>query len=830
MSIHPGLFSCGLLFLSIATMPPRLYSQTASESPRASTPVSAKDINKSNEKAVEKKATKHRTPPGSCYNTDGPIQSLDFLPDPDDPDEPATGRTRISPDYFVIEYNATTRQTWWRDYQHVYDPGYRDYNIHPVKRNGSFLPIVYTREKIAVHVCNLRFNDQLTVTTSPIGVPEGGADIRGATATTPLPSLASTLDALQNATVTGTAVPESGLGFGQTGIVTLSVVPGVAPGVLSPQNGSPVYTDAVITASGKQLAELLFAVRKNADDLVRSIAEVQRQGDEHHGLPGSIAAINKAIGRVDNQVESDTRKLKPYFSLPEGTALSPEAMEAASNLPAFDADMTAVQTLAGQLTILSGSLSAQGFGTRAVNLQNSYAGFSGVLDLITLGRNQRNCQSTVEVPPAPKPAPAMSTDALKAMSPEKLAQLSVEELKDLTTAQVQAINGLQLTKLSRGQLDALAAPRPVAKPADPRHDQPTCGAFELDKYNEFYKSYTDELIALKVTDPDNFEQDTGAEIQRVFETLRGLRRELEGIDQGTGKIFEQMNAWHRLSSVEQTDLLTPPNNNTLLRVSIVVQPGYTPFTLTNNPAPTAPTAPVTASTASASTNTPAHTVKTVVVEVHRLANFNLAGGVMVIHVPTSTYSVVTGTPATPASGNPALYNGTCNGQTVTLNGVPSTSGGGSAGGGSTGTSTPTYTAPSYTCIVTTQKTDWQVAGMAGITWYPAGRDYFPRRKGYTNYPRNFIPGVLVASSVTSLGSGFGGLSFEPLSGINFFAGVASANRNVLPAGVLPNGAQAAGYVLPSVTQVHVGFSAGIAFDLSVFTQLFSKSTPAGGLP
>jgi hypothetical protein len=505
-------------------------------------------------------------------------------------------------------------------------------------------------------------------------------------------------------------------------------------------------------------------------------------------------------------------------------------MEAASNLPAFDADMTAVQTLAGQLTILSGSLSAQGFGTRAVNLQNSYAGFSGVLDLITLGRNQRNCQSTVEVPPAPKPAPAMSTDALKAMSPEKLAQLSVEELKDLTTAQVQAINGLQLTKLSRGQLDALAAPRPVAKPADPRHDQPTCGAFELDKYNEFYKSYTDELIALKVTDPDNFEQDTGAEIQRVFETLRGLRRELEGIDQGTGKIFEQMNAWHRLSSVEQTDLLTPPNNNTLLRVSIVVQPGYTPFTLTNNPAPTAPTAPVTASTASASTNTPAHTVKTVVVEVHRLANFNLAGGVMVIHVPTSTYSVVTGTPATPASGNPALYNGTCNGQTVTLNGVPSTSGGGSAGGGSTGTSTPTYTAPSYTCIVTTQKTDWQVAGMAGITWYPAGRDYFPRRKGYTNYPRNFIPGVLVASSVTSLGSGFGGLSFEPLSGINFFAGVASANRNVLPAGVLPNGAQAAGYVLPSVTQVHVGFSAGIAFDLSVFTQLFSKSTPAGGLP
>jgi len=60
--------------------------------------------------------------------------------------------------------------------------------------------------------------------------------------------------------------------------------------------------------------------------------------------------------------------------------------------------------------------------------------------------------------------------------------------------------------------------------------------------------------------------------------------------------------------------------------------------------------------------------------------------------------------------------------------------------------------------------------MAGIIWYPVGRDYFPRRMGYSNYPRNYIPGVLIATSVTSLGSAFGGGTFEPLNAIAFFCG------------------------------------------------------------
>jgi len=312
----------------------------------------------------------------------------------------------------------------------------------------------------------------------------------------------------------------------------------------------------------------------------------------------------------------------------------------------------------------------------------------------------------------------------------------------------------------------------------------------------------------------------------MFDELDDLKKQLGQIDIRTQTMFEMLNNWYNVSAVEQTDLITPVSSNALMHISIAVQRGYTPFTLTDNPSATTPVSPA-ASATSNSTGAPAHTVKTILIEVHRIANFNLAAGVMTIHVPTSSYSVVqSAAPATVSATNPAIYNGSCNGTPVTLSGVPTTTT--PTGGGAPIT---TYTAPTFSCVTMTQQTDWQVAGMAGLSWYPWGRDYFPRRKGYTNYARNYIPSVLVASSITSFGSAFGGLNFEPFSGIDFFGGIASANRNVLPTGVTPNSAVATGYTLPSTTQVHVGFSAGIAFDFGVFTQLFSKTTnPVGGLP
>jgi hypothetical protein len=747
-------------------------------------------------------------------------------------------RTEIQGDYLVIEYNAQSHDSFWYDYHHFHDPGGRDEIANKISRNASFLPVVYSREKIAVHVCNLHFTDQVSVATNPLTVPEGGADIRGTTPATPLPALTNTLDTLQVESPSGLTVLRSGVGFGTTSPVGTLTVSGVAPGSVSLGSGTPIYTSAQITVSGAQLAQLLYAFRQNADDLVESIQQTETS-PSNRTLPGSLDAINKVLATLETKVTNDTASVSSYFHgsspLPPDSKASASEKDAynkfvvaAGNYGAFDEDVTAAQNLSAELTTLAGSLSAQGYGARAVTLQNNYEVFDGVMDFINLGLLQKNCSSVAAAaaPPAAK-APGLTALQVSQLTKSNLAELTNSELEAFSTAQIQSLTETQLSELNANQLRAVMKPRTDAPPSQPYSpDPPACSAFEKGKFEGFHNSYVQELSKLGESNSDQFETDTRASRQRMFDELEALKAQLGQIDIHTQAVFEKLNNWYDLSAVEQTDLLTPVSNNALMHISIAVQRGYTPFTLTDNPSATAP-APSAAPSSSSSAGAPAHTVKTVLIEVHRLANFNLAGGVMTIHVPTNSYSVVTSaTPATVSPSNPAIYNGSCNGKSVALGGVPTTTT--PTGGGAPIT---TYTAPTFSCITMTQQTDWQVAGMVGLSWYPWGRDYFPRRKGYTNYARNYAPSVLVASSITSFGSAFGGLNVEPFSGIDLFAGIASANRNVLPTGVAPNSAVATGYALPSTTQVHVGFSAGIAFDFGVFTQLFSKTTnPAGGLP
>lgn len=744
-------------------------------------------------------------------------------------------RTKIQGDYLVIEYNAQSHDSFWYDYHHFHDPGSRDETANDIFRNASFLPVVYSREKIAVHVCNLHFNDQVSVATNPLAVPEGGADIRGVTPTTALPSLTGTLDTLQVASATGLTVPLSGVGFGITSPVGTLTVAGVVPGTVSPSSGSPTYTSAQITVSGVQLAQLLYAFRKNADDLDESIQQTEETPSDRI-LPGSLDAILNVLDDIETKVKNDTAAVSGYFHklpppTPDNKAYSTDItyqnyVQAASNYGAFDEDVTAAQNLAAELTTLSSSLSAQGFGARAVTLQNNYEVLEGIMDFIDLGLDQRNCAPAAAAPP-PVNSPALTASQISQLTNTEIATLKASELEAFTTAQVQALTKTQLAELSKGQLQAVMKPRmDTPQSQAPSSYPPQCSAYEKGKYEAFHDSYVQELANLGETDPKKFEADARASRRRMFDDLAELKNQLGRVDIRAQAIFETLNNWYDVSAVEQTDLITPASSNALMHISIAVQRGYTPFTLAANPT-AATTAPAAVAPSSSSTGTPAHTVKTVLIEVHRLANFNLAGGVMTIHVPTSSYSVVpSATPATASVTNPAIYNGSCNGNPVTLNGVPTTTA--PSGGGAPVT---TYTAPTYSCITVTQQTDWQVAGMVGLSWYPWGRDYFPRRKGYTNFGRNYYPSVLVASSITSFGSAFGGLNFEPFSGIDLFGGIASANRNVLPTGVAPNSAVAVGYTLPATTQVHVGFSAGIAFDFGVFTQLFSKTAnPAGGLP
>jgi hypothetical protein len=756
------------------------------------------------------------------------------------PTDPGTEyRPGVASDYLVIEYNAGSLQTFWYDYHNHFS----SHNFIP--QNGSFLPVVYTKEKIAVHVCNLHFTDQLTVTTSPFAVPEGGADIRGVSApVTPLATLSSALDVLQSQTTTGSAAPESGLGFGAPAAVSLAAVTGITPGTLSfsYDKSDPTkvkitntYTAATVTVSGKQVALLMHTLKRSVDAMRRNIDNIWNPADIRYPLnvaspqgppPGSVHYLFNEAEALEHNIEE-------------------RAMTAPNNPAGFDESLTQVQNYSSELSALASQLSTQGFGAGASTLQNNYATLRGILDFVAQGTHPTTCIPVAREAGAPDAAaPKKLTPAeIAALTPDKIATLTDEQYGSLTNADiVKKSKTKDMKNAWQERRDKYDSDMQINM-TDP--DLPHCSQFEAQKFAEFNNAYQAELNELAATDHTTFSDgppvdvegfNVGVEGSRInlFNSLRELREALQSLDGETGSIFTAMNEWYKISRVEETDLIAPSTSNALMRISIIVQRGYTPFTLASSPTPAggaaistaapAPSSSASASAPAASTSTPAHAVKTILVEVHRVANFNLAGGAVLIHVPNTSYSIEPSlTPSTGVTNTTTgvtTYTGTCNGQTVNVPFPP--------GAPTSGSTTPTP--PTYSCIVPTQQSEWQVAGMVGITWYPWGRDYFPRHSGFSNPARNFLPSLLMATSVTSLGNAVGAVNWEPLSGIDIFAGIGSANKSALPSGFSPTTtAVPQGYALQTNTQLHAGFAIGVGFDLSVFTQLFGKSsssTPA----
>jgi hypothetical protein len=652
-------------------------------------------------------------------------------------------RHTVTGDYLLLEYNASEHLTAWTDYPQT------RYVTQAIGRNGSFLPVVYAKEKIAVHVCHLHFGDSLMMAVNPVGLPEGGADIRGATSNglpaNALPIVQAALDSLQSSGASGSNIQEGGLGYGTAAAFTPAATLGITPGSISTSSTTQTYTDATISVSAEQLAQAMHAFQRNAAATIAILQQLTQdnmrknmRGGQSRGLPGSPEALQAESERLFQDIQ-DTRMKDP------------------DDPAAFDEYVSRVQAFAGELINLNASLSASGLGARAVILQASYANIRGVLDVVNS---------------------IIRTD-------EGFTCLPIEE----TAA-----------------------------------DSLTCHHWELQAFRRYQRDYYDRLRTLNDTGsitPDD-----------VFDQLENLKEQLRTLDSNTGQVFRAMNTWYESSNAEQTDFVTPVAGNALERISIVVQRTFVPFTLTGQsslpislPLSPASGAAGPANTSGTAAITPPHTVKTILVEVHRRANFNLVGGVMLIHVPTHNYGLQAAltpnstTPVVPVTTPPTpqppfIAPATCGGVSSNL-----------SVSGASGTAT-------YYCVTTIQKTDWQVAGMSGVAWFPFGRDYFPHGSGLHVSPHDLWPSFLIATSITSIGNAVGAINMEPISGIDLFAGIGSAHRIDLPSSLsnpfttplYPN--STATPSLQTNTTVHAGFTAGIGLDLSVFIGLFSKTSSA----
>lgn len=735
-------------------------------------------------------------------------------------------RPPVAGDYIAIEYNAnqdptdpTHNLTSWTDYNH---------NIGQIiQPNGSFLPVVYTKEKIAVQVCGLHFTDVLTVTTSPNGVPEGGADIRGATAVTPPASLSGTLDMLQSGTPTGGTTTQPGLGLGAPAQLPSLSVSGITPGSLSEDQTPlkyPSYTPTAVTASGRQVVLLLYSVVRNAQELKRLIDRTfgkpytKTDGDagQTGNAPGSVNGVKYILNKILDQVKVDAQDR--------------------SNYVAFDQHLTDIQNTNAQISTLASALSSQAFASNALALLNNFSTLEGVLDLANLAETQDNCSGER---PTLHPEP-LTNDDLSKLSLENVGNLTLSQVLPLSDEQIKLIpdkvkdaEGRTVQDRVRSYRDALRA-LGLGEPLSAAGDKPLCSAFEKQRADDFWKSFgTQGPLLVAQTDPndrkcvgtrenfpteylngpEDFEHFAACTLRVLNEDLGDLRTSLGEIDLSTMQLYDRMNEWYFESSVEQTDLLPPLTSNAFARISIVVQRGFTPFTLANASGTftATTTTNVPAAASAANTSTPAHAVKTILVEVHRLANFNIEGGAMFIHIPTASYAIQAApSPAPPTSSGASTYTATC--------------------GPTTAPVTATVSTASYGCVVQTQQTDWQLAAMAGLVWFPWGHDYFPRRNGFANYGRNLLPSVLIATSVSTLGNSMIGVNWEPISGIDFSAGLGSAHRTVLPSGLMVNTPVASMTTLSTVTQEHAGFTFGFGIDLSVFTTIFGAKTGVASQP
>ena len=271
-------------------------------------------------------------------------------------------REQVAADYVVLFYDAKDHKTAWYDY--LQNRG----TLTPIARNGSFLPIVYTKEKVAVHVCGMHFGDSLTVSTNPVGVPEGGADFRGVAANT-APSLQSSADSLSGAGSTGGTVQPGNANFGTTPQTNPITITGITLATVTEKGG---YTEASINVSPQALAIATRAYRKNAQDLQKVATLLLHgniEGETMHPeepLPGSIDYLQREADGLKKELE----------------AIRNCHCDSFSSAALFDQYQTRVQSFIGELNGLNGNITNDALGPRAVTLEQNYMTIAGVRDKV----------------------------------------------------------------------------------------------------------------------------------------------------------------------------------------------------------------------------------------------------------------------------------------------------------------------------------------------------------------------------------------------------------------------------------------------------------------
>lgn len=664
--------------------------------------------------------------------------------------------------YDVLQYDASSGVSRWTGASvrwPLNDPTphsemLRDPGADPTASLGPIAVTAHTQDLVMVQVCHLRFDSTVNVSATTVSTGDRVIDIRGTTPTTAVATAATTNDALQTALSGATnsalaaTLPSATAppGFGANTVVTLG----------STKAGS--YTPASIAAAPQDFSRGIQAYRAESSAALREINQLcsdPLRGCNRNGVTTNYASATTAGSVLDvySRALSFRKEIETLY----------QQDNTLSNTGLFDKAKADAQQFAVVLAALDSKITAANLGAQLPVLATSYRAMAG--DLFTIREIELADRQLVGGGPAACPySPADTTT--------KQSQTSVKGTKtpEQDTQETVSSSAVQ----SKENL--------------------------LDGEYCYIQQYQRELVRLGL-------QLNGDEIQgaitpnELFGALSGLRDDLEAINQEVNAALAEINLWYSSSQAFFADVLTPMSSNTALRVGISAVETYVPFTLSFSSSSTSSSS---ASSGAVSGHFPSSTL----IEVERRVHFNVVGGVLAIHVPTSTFSLLesttagtVGTPIAPCGGNSTVTD---------------------------------MAMTNYYCPVTTSSSNWQIAGITALNWIPWGRNYYPRvlsreeeHVKYTN-PHTYrdMFGFMLGTSVTSLGTVFGGVDVEPWNGLDFYVGGASAHGQVLQSGA---GAASNIYTTstpPIDSTLHWGFAYGVGFDVSVLAQIFKGGSPS----
>src|ERR1035438_10494113 len=297
-------------------------------------------------------------------------------------------RPQAGADYFKLEYDVIGHQMRWFDYKHQGDPA----GIEVL--NGSLLPVVYSREKVLVHINCLHPTDTVSIITNDIALPEQGADIRGVTSpASTATALAPTLDSLGSASPAGTALGTPGFGFGPPPTLASGTTSLFTPG--SSKDGN-TYVDATINIAPEDLAIEAHALLNDITDAINSYNELET-GKTTKFTTDQIAKITPGTSLLDDcsatsalpgsvcALQTVAGKLMKDLCPADGTCGGPAGTGSASSLPndfslsGFNDYLARTQTLVSQLNGLATGMNQAGLPARAIAIRENMESIIGIL-------------------------------------------------------------------------------------------------------------------------------------------------------------------------------------------------------------------------------------------------------------------------------------------------------------------------------------------------------------------------------------------------------------------------------------------------------------------